>query len=143
MEWVVRKKTNTQSHKGNVYIYSCEYQSKRDYKNNIHSVVTFINKSWKKVSRTCFLQFGIQGTRLYFREANAKVGYKLSLSANGENATIKVVSSVLPLNKNIEEGDYWLEYDNQLGLYYIDVKNKIEDDGIDWSHRQKAYTGDR
>ena len=70
----------------------------------------------------------IDGTRLYFQENNK--GWKISdYSKSKDKARLKIDGSILPVD-TIEKGNYQLEYDRDRNLYFIDVKNKMENRGL-------------
>ena len=105
------------------------------------TAITFKQNSHLRITRTQHIVFAIDGTKLYFREASEFEGFKLCSGCSknkpkkATSFTIKVHPTMLPLSK-IEAGAYNLELDKYLGLYYIDVQNKLKQGVLRWNGKR-------
>lgn len=90
--------------------------------------IAFYEEVYKLVTKTKFMAFGTdeERARIYFKEEIPGRGYKLSnFRSNETTATLKVPFKKLPIGEEIQ-GDYHLNYDNELELYYVDLNKKVE-----------------
>lgn len=127
LEFITKEKNNSTNYRGgDVVITTTLYlKGKTQYSTNIcfyHEVFKLIAPSLDRIA------IAIDGTRLYFQENNK--GWKLTdTSKTGDKARLKIDGSILPV-ETIEKGNYQLEYDRDRNLYFIDVKNKMENRGL-------------
>ena len=91
-------------------------------------VIRFRNDVYLKITKNEFLKCGLQGTRLYFKETSPTEGFKLtSFNKNKSSCLTRISEELLPISDTkIELGDYKLQYDPNLKMYYIDGLNKIK-----------------
>lgn len=76
----------------------------------------------KKMTTTQYVEIGVCKSKLYFRQSESSLGYKLSRGC-GKYHQIKLNFSTLPIDKgNIESGNYKIKSDSN--GFYIDVLNK-------------------
>lgn len=85
-------------------------------KNEKYTRCTFYGTSVVKVTRKDHMKIGLSGNRIYFDEAYDK-GYKISRS--GKNMYVR-----MPGVKPDWAGDYKLNYDAELKLWYIERRTK-------------------
>ena len=122
MEWIVKQHARVLSGGSDVSINLVT----ADFKPSRVSI-TFRNNVYLKITKNNFLVCGLQGTRMYFKAAAPAEGFKLStFNKDKSSCIIRVQERQLPISKNkIEIGDYKLEFDSNLKLYYIDAAHKI------------------
>lgn len=82
--------------------------------------ITFRNDTWEIISSTGHAQVAVCKNRILFREANESEGYKFTRSGNTPSRYIFVNSTA----DSEFIGDYDLQYDDFLELYYIDKEKK-------------------
>lgn len=82
--------------------------------------LTFRNNCFLKIAAGDYIVLAVTKTRVYFKEATAKDGFKLSKKY--ESASSRYVRTVLDLSEYV--GDYSLSYDGRLKAHYIDVTEK-------------------
>lgn len=76
----------------------------------------------KKMTTTQYVEIGVCKSKLYFRQSECSLGYKLCRGC-GKYHQIKLKFSTLPIDKgNIESGNYKIKSDSN--GFYIDVLNK-------------------
>lgn len=124
LNWVGKKRTHrTLDTAGDVTLAI----SQDNTKNKRTSVIAFKHRSYSKITSTGYMVFAVVGTRLYFKSDTSSVGYKLStFNKDKSSCHVKVDYASLPLDVKLEVGNYNLEWDRNLGLYYIDVLKKLE-----------------
>lgn len=86
------------------------------------SSITFRNNCFLKFAVGDYMVFAVTKTRVYFKEADAKEGFKLS--KKNEFASTRYVRTGLDLSEYI--GDYSLSYDGRLKAHYIEVTEVTE-----------------
>ena len=84
------------------------------------SSITFRNNCFLKFAVGDYMVFAVTKTRVYFKEADAKEGFKLS--KKHEFASTRYVRTALDLSEYI--GDYSLSYDGRLKAHYIEVTER-------------------
>lgn len=82
--------------------------------------ITFRNNCFLKFAAGDYIVFAVTKTRVYFKEADAKEGFKLS--KKHEHASSRYTRTALDLSEYI--GDYSLSYDGRLKAHYIDITEK-------------------
>ncbi len=85
------------------------------------SSITFRNNCFLKFAVGDYIVFAVTKTRVYFKEADAKEGFKLS--KKNEPDSSRYMRTALDLSEYI--GDYSLSYDGHLNAHYIDITEKI------------------
>lgn len=129
MEWLEKKQYKcSKDSKGEVFISLIT-------KNSHPSVaIRFAKNSWLKITKNDHVIIGVENGRLYFNQGEDYQGWKLSTS--GKSTKIfKVYQEVLPIGP-VETGEYNLEFDSRVGLYYIDVRNKLNKETIIWKGKR-------
>lgn len=90
------------------------------------TVVKFFNEVYKLIDneRKGRICLAVDGTRLYFKSDDK--GWKITQKTKDErNAKLMIDGRKLPIEK-LEKGNYQLEWDKDLSLYFIDILNKLE-----------------
>lgn len=91
-------------------------------KHNVVGIV-FRNNIFKRITKTNYVMFGLEGDRLYFLESNEYTGYKLSdLTYNKRR--IQVSASDFVKVAKAFFGDHDLKCDSQKNMYYIEKKEE-------------------
>ena len=129
MEWITKTRPKRSNYIGDVVI--SEYHGKRPC-----WIIRFANHSFKKITNNFHLVVGSQGTKLYFKGTEPRIGYKLSGAKPIEKQSTVFFKVDKKLIVNVVEGEYNLEFDDRLELWFIDFTNKIEFDGIDWKRKR-------
>lgn len=90
---------------------------------------SFRNGSERRITATGFANAGIEGGRIYFREATEDDGYKLIDNTGKANTfTLRVSDERMERICGKCRGGYNLEYDRIEGLYYIKlVKSEAQE----------------
>jgi len=120
MEWL--EKTHTQ----NRTQFDCDVVVTLEKRANATMLLFKFRKNsiYKIVSNEDYIVLAEDGANIYFKEADAKRGFKI-----GEwSASVKVVKinlDRLPLTEN-QLGEYNIEFDSKLGLHYICLNRKLE-----------------
>lgn len=83
--------------------------------------ITIRNDVEDKISRTGYMSVAIVKDRLYFREDDESLGFKLSKSSKSSVNTQIYNDSLIEWAKT-HEGDYRLEYDKVEKLYYVNAE---------------------
>ena len=95
------------------------------------SSITFRNNCFLKFAVGDYMVFAVTKTRVYFKEADAKEGFKLS--KKHEFASTRYMRTALDLSEYI--GDYSLSYDGRLKVHYIDINEN------ELAYNQRKQTG--
>lgn len=90
------------------------------------------NSQNKILNEGSHLIFAIEDNRLYFKETTPKHGWKLCDS--GCNKFFKVYKKHVPLNEEWY-GEYNLEWDSKINLYFIDFNHKLTDN-LNWLRKR-------
>ena len=90
------------------------------------------NSIYKIVSNEEYIVLAKDGVNIYFKDSDAKHGFKIGEWSPSIKA-IKIKHSKLPLTED-ELGEYNLEFDSKLGLHYICLKRKLEK-ALPWEGR--------
>lgn len=83
------------------------------------------NYASQRVSTSGYVVFGIDGDRLYIKDSDSLLGFKLTTQTDGRNAILQVS------DKNFTEwcrnhiGGYMLHQDGETGLYYCDCRRLV------------------
>ena len=89
------------------------------------SVISFRNRSHAKITQKEHMVFAVLGTKLYFKEASVREGYKLTtFNKDKSSCHIKIDSRVVKIT-DLEAGEYMLEWDKHVECYYVDINNKL------------------
>lgn len=125
MEWINKSKTRNGNFKGQVVI-----KLTRDEK---AFSIRFMKSSYKKITNNNYIVCGLEQSRLYFKQEDPRLGYKLSQNDQDDTARFfKILVKNINFNK-IDCGEYNLEYDADLRLWYIDTKHKL--DKVNWTYK--------
>ena len=131
MEWVVKTYAKVDnSVPCDVVITSVADREKR------FTAIRFRRNSHKKITKNRHVIFAVDGTRLYFAEAEPIKGWKLSESGKYDKSVyyFKIDNKRLPIDK-VEQGCYNLELDEDRMLWFIDVTHKIKP-GLQWNGKR-------
>lgn len=77
-------------------------------------------KAAKDITETDYIQFCINKNRIYFREADSDLGYKLTKTSSKTDPKMFVRIHALSSGDKEFEGSYDLRYDEFLELFYIE-----------------------
>ena len=123
MEWITKKYAKVTSGGSDVTISIC----KQDIGQSRVSV-TFRNNVYAKITKNEYVAIAVSGARLYFREYSPAEGFKLtSYNKARTSCVFRIPESALDLSKTrISTGDYRLQYDPSMKMYYIDGNNRIK-----------------
>lgn len=123
MNWV--EKTKTRSVSNADVTVSIQLKTKGAVKNS-HQVIcfTFRNGVIEKLTTTGYIQICVHKNRLFIREADKNIGYKVTTpgykeAVPGSNVNRYCKMPVLDVFSGFE-GNYELKYDDFLELYYIE-----------------------
>ena len=115
ISWVTKSKCNGKS--GRDILVSVHRSN-----NKAQGNITFRNKQFDKF-KSGYVMFGLSGTRLYIVEADSKDGYKLCDSVS-YNKNCKVANETFADWCKNHRGEYALEYDSDLSMYYVETADK-------------------
>lgn len=90
---------------------------------NLHGSIIFRNKQFNKF-KSGYIMFGLAGTRLYLADSNSTDGYKLCDCASSFNKTCKVSNDTFADWCANHRGEYVLDYDSTLGMYYVETNKE-------------------
>lgn len=127
MEWLSKKSVNAGLNSTDVVITK-SFMNGKNYFN-----IRFLEKVLPNISRNGFVRIAIDGTRIYFDEAEFAEGWKLQQSKGTSNQYLRVKTE--GKLRDIEVGSYNLELDAYTGYYYIDTDNKLEKQKLKWENR--------
>lgn len=116
MEWIVKKHVRTRATmiKNDIVVRTIGQHGIKK------TTISFYNNSHLKISQSLYIVCALSGNRLYFKQESMQNGYKLSASGNN------VKRFVMPqAGEQFGVGDYNLEFDVKMGLYYIDSYHKL------------------
>ena len=131
IDWQEKNRQHTSNFIGDIIIR----KSNSSHKNN-DTAIRFKKGLSKRITNTQYIIIGFVGTRLYFKEATSEKGWKIVTSSGSEFT--KISGRKLPLTK-IEEGRYWLRFDREEKLYFIDISEKIRDDEPRFYYKGAQY----
>lgn len=128
MNWLVKNRRTASS------LFDGEVIINEVTKNTIPSVAFRFRKDSQKkfLGDNLYLAFAIENNRMYFKETANKYGWKLSES--GCNKFFKLYKKNVPLADEWY-GEYNLEWDNKLNLYFIDLNHKLTDN-LNWLRKR-------
>lgn len=112
MEWIKKKHCQTfkrESADVTISIIQCDTAE-----NGIMTRFAFKNNCQFKLTTNGYIVFALENNRIYFKEANADEGFKLSY--------MNSINTLVDLSEF--KGGYMLNYDESLNLYYIDLSKK-------------------
>lgn len=84
--------------------------------------ITFRNNADKQIGRTGFVSVAISGKRLYFKEADSSWGYKLRSEKSRTSVSTSIKNIQLNEWATKHSGNYILEFDRTIALYYVDTE---------------------
>ena len=90
-------------------------------KTNKGATITFTDSKWLQFAENERIEAAVVDSRIYFR-GNQSNGYKLS--RNGKRYSTHIYGEDLFELVNKNSGCYYLQYDTNYNLYYIDTSNK-------------------
>ncbi len=127
LNWLGKMRSHSRSDSKDCDVVLSVSKEANAYKEGECTIIAFKNRSYAKITQKEHMVIAVLGTRLYFKEASRAEGYKLSTFNKDRTAChMKVNPQVLKLT-DVEIGRYTLEWDKNVGCYYIDVANKLED----------------
>lgn len=93
-------------------------------KTNNRDAVSFVfrNGADKKISKSGHIVVAVEGDRMYFKGESERVGYKLVRIGDCDNIYCKISNEVLCNFAILHEGDYFLEFDPNYSLWYINCE---------------------
>ena len=127
MEWLSKKSANAGMNNADVVITKSVVNGK------IYFNVRFLEKVLPNISRNGFVRIAIDGTRVYFDEADFGDGWKLQQANNTVNKYLKIKGD--GKLRELELGSYNLKLDVYSGYYYIDTTEKLEKQSIKWESK--------
>ena len=88
----------------------------------------FKNNAHLKITKNEHVVLANEGTRIYFKEGDPTEGFKVtSFNKTKTNCSIRICDEVVKaIGTRIPFGDYRLQYDTVLKLYYIDGLNRVK-----------------
>ena len=116
MEWISKNYKTTPAKRSEVMVTVTKDGDKKV------TNFTFYNGSEKKIGSTGYLVYALTATRVYFKAADIKTGFKLY------NKTENSISTRFKIIRNLTKfiGDYNLLFDNNEGCWYIDMTQKTD-----------------
>lgn len=84
--------------------------------------IIFRNNIDRNISKTGYVTVAICGERLYFKEEESCIGYKIANSNSKSSKFTKIRNEELNEFTLNHSGDYRMQYDKELNLYYIDTE---------------------
>jgi len=127
MEWLSKKSSNAGMNNADVVI------TKSINNGKIYFNIRFLEKVLPNVSRNGFVRIAIDGTRVYFDEADFGDGWKLQQANNTVNKYLRIKGD--GKLRELELGSYDLQLDAYSGYYYIDKDKKLEKTRIKWENK--------
>lgn len=129
MDWIVKNHSKTTtSFDPQVVVSKANVNSKPNvcfrFRKNCHERIVGSNP---------YVIIAREGTRIYFKESSPRYGWKLSHSAS-KTYFFKLHEKQFPFNEN-DYGEYNLEYDSKVGLYYIDTEHRLTD-ALNWNRKR-------
>lgn len=109
----ITKKNNTSKADVSISLYG---------KKKMATSIILRNNVDRSISKTSFLVVAVSGDRLYFREATEEEGYKISCTSSKTSKTTSIVDDALNEFALTHAGDYPLQYDKTLKLFYVDTE---------------------
>lgn len=91
-------------------------------KKKLSTSITFRNNVQRSITKTGYLVVAISGERLYFRESEPECGYKVSNSDSKSSVHTSITNEGLNDFSLTHAGDYPLQFDRELKLFYIDTE---------------------
>ena len=128
LEWLNKKQSHYGISSADVVVTK-SIVNNRDYFN-----IRFLEKVMPNVSRNGYVRIAVDGTRLYFDEADFSEGWKLQVTRGTGNRYLRIAAEG-KLKDAIEIGSYDLELDKYTGYYYIDIDKKHEKQKIKWENK--------
>ena len=128
MNWLVK------NHRVSSSMFDGEIVINEVTRDSIPSIAFRFRKNCEKkiLSNGVYLSFAIENNRMYFKETSSKYGWKLSES--GCNKFFKLYKKNVPMTEEWY-GEYNLEWDNMLNLYFIDLNHKLTDN-LNWLRKR-------
>lgn len=84
--------------------------------------ITFRNNADKQIGHTGFVSVAVQGDKLYFKEADSSWGYTIRSGKSRSSVSISIKNVQLYEWAVRHSGDYTLEFDRTIALYYVDTE---------------------
>ena len=84
--------------------------------------IIFRNNADRTISKTDFVTVAISGEKLYFKGETEEIGFKMSKRCNESTAKTTIKNGDLIDFALTHSGDYKLQYDRELKLFYIDTE---------------------
>lgn len=99
----------------------------KDVGNGRSLSIAFRNGSAEKVTKTGYIALGYdeESNTLNFIETSKENGFKIHVNKSGFTGTVRTSIPVLADWGAMNQGEYDLEFESDMGLYYIKGKNKI------------------
>lgn len=91
-------------------------------KKELATSIILRNGADRSISKTGFLSVAMYEDRLYFREETPESGYKISEHNSKTTRQVSIKDNALNDFTLIHAGDYKLQYDKELKLFYIDTE---------------------
>lgn len=115
LNWIIKGKCNLKED------ISITYVNKTDKKDVCN--LTFRNLVDKKITKTQYVEIAIDETRMYFRETNEKIGFKVTKKKDGINGYCSIRDRQALEFAKYHGGDYDLMYDKENELFYVETDN--------------------
>ena len=112
LDWIIKGKCNLKED------VSITYVSRTDKKDVCN--ITFRNLVNKKITKTQYIEVAIVGNRMYFRETNEKLGFKISKKQDGINGYCSIRDRRALEFAKYNSGEFNILYDKENELFYIE-----------------------
>ena len=91
-------------------------------KKELATSIILRNNADRSISKTDYLVVAISGEKLYFKEAIAELGYKMSCHSSKMTKAVSIKDDELNDFALTHSGDYKLQFDREKNLFYIDTE---------------------